>query len=169
MKYCSQCGKPMEDDAKFCPGCGKAVTASSFQPKTPAAPTQEVPKVKATIVNDAGDSLRKKLSILYLIGAVLTALFLVLTPKAGGVPVFALLLCFLLPIAAWVVTFFVNKGGASYTALIAATVISVILTFFCGSALFAGDVNTTLFHVVLVLLAIVILALLGKEIAGHSK
>ena len=168
MKYCSQCGKPMEDDAKFCPGCGKAVTAPSFQPTSPAA-NQEVPKVKATIVNDAADGLRKKLSILYLVGAVLTALFMVLTPKAGGMPVLPMLLFLLLPIAAWVVTFFVNKGGASNVALVVCTVVSLILTFFCGSAIFSGDASTVLFHIVLVVLAVVILVLLGKEISKQSK
>ncbi len=29
MKFCTKCGKELEDDAKFCPGCGTGVGGSS--------------------------------------------------------------------------------------------------------------------------------------------
>ena len=30
MKYCTKCGKELEDDARFCPGCGCAVGEYSY-------------------------------------------------------------------------------------------------------------------------------------------
>ena len=38
MKFCVYCGTQLEDTAKFCPGCGKAVTSPA--PTAPAAPAR---------------------------------------------------------------------------------------------------------------------------------
>lgn len=37
MKFCSQCGKPSEDDSSFCPGCG-AKLEQGLQPAFAAPP-----------------------------------------------------------------------------------------------------------------------------------
>ena len=33
MKYCSTCGKELQDDMQFCPSCGTPVQMSADEPK----------------------------------------------------------------------------------------------------------------------------------------
>ena len=38
IKFCDNCGQPLNPDARFCAGCGKAVTGPSPVPPTPPPP-----------------------------------------------------------------------------------------------------------------------------------
>lgn len=44
MAFCGKCGTQMNDDAKFCPGCGAPNEAAA--PAASSAPTQEAPPVQ---------------------------------------------------------------------------------------------------------------------------
>lgn len=38
MAFCINCGQKLEEDAKFCPGCGKAVSPAAGEPQSNANP-----------------------------------------------------------------------------------------------------------------------------------
>ncbi len=49
MKYCGNCGNKVEDNVRFCPGCGAAIEAAASQPQAQQAPpaTQVPPTTQA--------------------------------------------------------------------------------------------------------------------------
>lgn len=61
-KFCSSCGKPLEEDVAFCPSCGKPVAEAPVEPAAPVeaeAPVQaEAPAVKENPVDKAMDKVQ---------------------------------------------------------------------------------------------------------------
>lgn len=47
MKYCQQCGKPLEDSARFCPHCGAPVPGVENPHESAASPAQAPPAAQA--------------------------------------------------------------------------------------------------------------------------
>lgn len=46
MKYCSNCGAPIEDDAKFCPSCGAICEGTDvYESSTPSKKSSDSCKV----------------------------------------------------------------------------------------------------------------------------
>lgn len=41
MKYCSYCGAPIEDDAKFCPSCGARCEGTDVYDSSSSKPTEK--------------------------------------------------------------------------------------------------------------------------------
>lgn len=47
MKYCQQCGKPLEDSARFCPHCGAPVPGAENPRESAVSPVQAPPAAQA--------------------------------------------------------------------------------------------------------------------------
>lgn len=178
MKYCTKCGRALSDDAMFCDGCGTAVNAApAAAPAAQSAPQpapQSVPQPSPQSAQPAyqapaatGDAaLRKKVSTLCLVNAILSALFLLL--GAIGAPILTVLLLAVVSAAAWVATMLVSKGGGNYVTLVVCTAISLLLSLiFVGMA--AQGILKLLFLVVLAVLGVLILIPLCQAVSQQGK
>ena len=74
MKYCSYCGKQMEDQARFCASCGKSAQVSPVPQKEMSAPDMTYQNKKNAVVSD----LLQKITTLIICGIVIAILLQVI-------------------------------------------------------------------------------------------
>lgn len=74
MKFCTSCGSPLDEDARFCTDCGKAVQAPEVSEKKPEKKMEKKPEKKKMPVKEKEKPKKKKGKAV--LGAALIALLL---------------------------------------------------------------------------------------------
>lgn len=83
-KYCTNCGKPVDEKASYCANCGTKITttppaaAPAYTPTPPPSTSQYSPEVESVLsLNHAGGIIALILAVILLIIGIITLIFFV--------------------------------------------------------------------------------------------